>query len=36
MDLLAIFDNTILIAGFTSWGLAHLIKVPWNFISTGR
>lgn len=36
MDLLAIFNNPILIAGFTSWGLAQLIKVPWNYFSTGR
>jgi len=36
MDLLAIFNNPILIAGFTSWGLAQLIKVPWNYISTGK
>jgi acid phosphatase family membrane protein YuiD len=36
MDLLAIFNNPILIAGFTSWGLAQLIKVPWNYLSTGK
>ena len=36
MDLLAIFDNPILIAGFTSWGLAQLIKVPWNYFSARK
>ena len=36
MDLLAIFNNPILIAGFTSWGLAQLIKVPWNYFSAGK
>jgi acid phosphatase family membrane protein YuiD len=36
MNLLAVFSNPILIAGFTSWGLAQLIKVPWNYFSSGR
>jgi acid phosphatase family membrane protein YuiD len=36
MDLLGIFSNPILIAGFTSWGLAQLIKVPLNYFSEGR
>jgi len=36
MNLLAILNNPILIAGFTSWGLAQLIKVPWNYFSVGR
>ena len=36
MNLLEIFSNPILIAGFTSWGLAQLIKVPWNYFSSGR
>ena len=36
MDLLAIFNNPILIAGFTSWGIAQLIKVPWNYFSAGK
>lgn len=36
MNLLAIFSNPILIAGFISWGLAQLIKVPWNFFSSGK
>ena len=36
MDLLAIFNNPILITGFTSWGIAQLIKVPWNYFSAGR
>jgi acid phosphatase family membrane protein YuiD len=35
MNLLAVFSNPILIAGFTSWGLAQLIKVPWNYFSSG-
>jgi acid phosphatase family membrane protein YuiD len=36
MNLLGIFSNPLLIAGFSSWGLAQLIKVPWNYFSTGR
>jgi len=36
MNLLAVFSNPILIAGFTSWGLAQLIKVPWYYFSSGR
>jgi hypothetical protein len=36
MNLLAIFSNPILIAGFISWGLAQLIKVPWNYFSSGK
>ena len=36
MDLLGIFSNPILVAGFASWGLAQLIKVPWNYFSSGR
>jgi len=36
MDFLAVFSNPILIAGFTSWGLAQLIKVPWNYLSSGK
>jgi len=35
MDLLGIFSNPILIAGFASWGLAQLIKIPWNYFSSG-
>lgn len=36
MDQFGILSNPVLIAGFTSWGLAQLIKVPWNFLSTGK
>jgi hypothetical protein len=36
MNLPAILNNPILIAGFTSWGLAQLIKVPWKYFSAGR
>jgi acid phosphatase family membrane protein YuiD len=36
MNLLDIFSNPILIAGFISWGLAQLIKVPWNYFSSGK
>lgn len=36
MNLLAIFSNPILIAGFISWGLAQLIKVPWNYFTSGK
>ena len=36
MELLAVFSNPVLIAGFISWGLAQLIKVPWNYLSSGK
>ncbi len=36
MDQFGIFSNPILIAGFTSWGVAQLIKVPWNYFSSGK
>lgn len=36
MDQLGILSNPVLIAGFTSWLLAQLIKVPWNYLSTGK
>ncbi len=36
MDQFGILSNPVLIAGFTSWVLAQLIKVPWNYLSTGR
>lgn len=36
MNLLGIFSNPLLIAGFSSWGLAQLIKVPWNYFSAGK
>ena len=36
MNLLALFSNPILIAGFISWALAQLIKVPWNYFSSGK
>ena len=36
MNLLDIFSNPILIVGLLSWGLAQLIKVPWNYFSSGK
>jgi len=36
MDQFGILSNPVLIAGFTSWVLAQLIKVPWNYLSTGK
>jgi acid phosphatase family membrane protein YuiD len=36
MNLLELFSNPILITGFTSWGLAQLIKVPWNYFTSGK
>ena len=36
MDQFGILSNPVLIAGFTSWVIAQLIKVPWNYLSTGR
>lgn len=36
MDLQAILFNPVLIAGFISWALAQLIKVPWNYFSSGN
>lgn len=36
MDQFGILSNPVLIAGFTSWVLAQLIKVPWNYLATGK
>lgn len=36
MNLLELFSNPILVAGFISWGLAQLIKVPWNYFTSGN
>lgn len=36
MDQFGILSNPVLIAGFTSWVIAQLIKVPWNYLSTGK
>jgi acid phosphatase family membrane protein YuiD len=36
MDQFEIFSNPVLIAGFTAWGLAQLIKVPLNYLASGR
>jgi acid phosphatase family membrane protein YuiD len=36
MDQLGFFSNPVLIAGFISWGLAQLIKVPLNYLASGR
>ena len=36
MDQYGIFSNPVLIAGFLSWGIAQLIKVPWIYFSSGK
>lgn len=36
MDQFGILSNPVLIAGFISWVLAQLIKIPWNYLSTGK
>ena len=36
MDQYGIFSNPVLIAGFLSWGIAQLIKVPWTYFSSGK
>ena len=36
MNLFGILSNPVLVAGFASWGLAQLIKVPLNYFSSGK
>lgn len=36
MNLLAVFQNKALIAGLTAWGLAQVIKIPLDYLRTGR
>jgi acid phosphatase family membrane protein YuiD len=36
MNQLGLLSNSVLIAGFISWSLAQLIKIPWNYFSTRR
>lgn len=36
MNLLAIFQNKALIAGLSAWGLAQVIKIPLDYLRTGR
>ena len=36
MNLLAVFQNKALIAGLTAWGLAQIIKIPLDYLRTGR
>jgi acid phosphatase family membrane protein YuiD len=33
MNLLGVFSNPALIAGFTAWALAQIIKVPLNYLA---
>ena len=33
MNLLGVFSNNVLIAGFSAWGLAQIIKVPLNYLA---
>lgn len=34
MNLLGVFSNHVLIASFTAWGIAQIIKVPLNYLAT--
>jgi acid phosphatase family membrane protein YuiD len=36
MNQLGLLSNSVLIAGFISWSLAQLIKIPWNYFSKRR
>ena len=36
MNQLGLLSNSVLIAGFISWSLAQLIKIPWNYFFTRR
>ena len=36
MNVLAIFDNKVLIAGMSAWALAQIIKVPLYYLQTRR
>lgn len=36
MNLVAIFQNKVLIAGLTAWGLAQLIKIPLDYFRTRK
>ena len=36
MNILALFQNKVLIAGLIAWGLAQLIKIPLDYLRTRR
>ena len=36
MNLLAVFQNKVLIAGLAAWGLAQIIKIPLDYVRTRR
>jgi uncharacterized protein len=36
MNLLALFQNKVLIAGLVAWGLAQIIKIPLDYLRTRR
>jgi acid phosphatase family membrane protein YuiD len=36
MNLVAIFQNKVLIAGLTAWGLAQIIKIPLDYFRTRK
>jgi hypothetical protein len=36
MNLLAIFQNKVLIVGMIAWGLAQIIKIPLDYLRTRR
>lgn len=36
MNLLALFQNKVLIAGLIAWGLAQVIKIPLDYLRTRR
>jgi acid phosphatase family membrane protein YuiD len=34
MNFFSVFTNNVLIAGFTAWGIAQIVKVPLNYLAT--
>src|SRR5215216_573531 len=36
MNLLALFQNKVLIAGLTAWALAQVVKIPLDYLRTRR
>jgi acid phosphatase family membrane protein YuiD len=36
MNILALFQNKVLIAGLVAWGLAQIIKIPLDYLRTRR
>ena len=36
MNILSVFQNRVLITALTAWGLAQVIKIPLDYLRTGR